>query len=119
MAQRLRAITARVKDRRLDRTPTEFDLLHHLAGHRGRALTRSQLLHDVWGYDSNYHPRTVDVHVQRLRSKLGTECESLIDTVRGVGYMAVLPRRRRTSVTERPRRRTSTVGAATDGGSRI
>jgi DNA-binding winged helix-turn-helix (wHTH) protein len=96
----------------------EFNLLHYLAAHQGRAFTRGQLLHDVWGYDSNYHQRTVDVHVQRLHSKLGTKCESLIDTVRGVGYMALQPRRRRTSVSERPRRRTWTVGAATDGGSR-
>jgi len=110
--------TATVKDRRLDLTPTEFNLLHHLAAHQGRAFTRSQLLHDVWGHDSNYHPRTVDVHVQRLRSKLGTECESLIDTVRGVGYMALQPQRRPTSVSDRPRRRTSTAGAATGDGSR-
>jgi DNA-binding response OmpR family regulator len=110
--------TATVKDRRLDLTPTEFNLLHHLAAHQGRAFTRSQLLHDVWGHDSNYHPRTVDVHVQRLRSKLGTECESLIDTVRGVGYMALQPRRRPTSVSDRPRRRTSTAGAATGDSSR-
>ena len=105
--------SATVKDRRLDLTPTEFNLLDYLAAHRGKAFTRTQLLHDVWGCDSNYHPRTVDVHVQRLRSKLGAEGESLIDTVRGVGYMAVQPPRRRSTGSERPRRCTQPAGAAT------
>jgi DNA-binding response OmpR family regulator len=104
--------TASVRDRRLDLTPTEFDLLNYLAAHRGRAFTRTQLLLTVWGCDSNYHPRTVDVHVQRLRSKLGTECESLIDTVRGVGYMAREPQRARSTRGERPLRVTQPVGAA-------
>jgi DNA-binding response OmpR family regulator len=104
--------TATVNDRRLELTPTEFNLLDYLAAHQGKAFTRSQLLRDVWGCDSNYHPRTVDVHVQRLRSKLGTECESLIDTVRGVGYMALLPQRPRSTGSERPRRVTQSAGAA-------
>jgi DNA-binding winged helix-turn-helix (wHTH) protein len=104
--------TATVRDRRLDLTPTEFNLLNHLAAHQGRAFTRTQLLRDVWGYDSNYHPRTVDVHVQRLRSKLGAESESLIDTVRGVGYMASQPQRRRSTRRKRPVSGTQPVGAA-------
>jgi DNA-binding response OmpR family regulator len=89
--------TATVRDRRLDLTPTEFNLLNYLAAHQGRAFSRTQLLHQLWGCDSNYHPRTVDVHVQRLRSKLGAECESLIGTVRGVGYVMLQPRRRRST----------------------
>jgi DNA-binding response OmpR family regulator len=104
--------TATVRDRRLDLTPTEFNLLNHLAAHQGRVFTRTQLLRDVWGYDSNYHPRTVDVHVQRLRSKLGAESESLIDTVRGVGYMASQPQRRRSTRRKRPVSGTQPVGAA-------
>jgi DNA-binding response OmpR family regulator len=110
--------TATVRDRRVDLTPTEFDLLNYLAAHQGRAFTRPQLLHEVWGCDSNYHPRTVDVHVQRLRSKLGTECESLIGTVRGVGYMAVQPHPRRSTRSERRPSGTQPVGAATHASSR-
>ncbi len=48
-------------------------------------------MHEVWGYDSNGRVRTVDVHVRRLRAKLGPQHESMIDTVRSVGYMAVTP----------------------------
>ena len=48
-------------------------------------------MHEVWGYDCNGRVRTVDVHVRRLRAKLGPEHESMVDTVRGVGYMAVTP----------------------------
>jgi len=110
--------SATVRDRRLELTPTEFNLLTYLAAHQGRAFTRTQLLHEVWGGDSHYHPRTVDVHVQRLRSKLGTECESLIDTVRGVGYKALPPRRRRSTRRERPQRVTQPVGADTRTSSR-
>jgi DNA-binding winged helix-turn-helix (wHTH) protein len=48
-------------------------------------------MHEVWGYDCNGRVRTVDVHVRRLRAKLGREHESMVDTVRGVGYMAATP----------------------------
>jgi DNA-binding response OmpR family regulator len=105
--------TATVRDRRLGLTPTGFNLLNYLAAHQGRAFTRTQLLHEVWGCDSNYHPRTVDVHVQRLRSKLGAECESLIGTVRGVGYVMLQPRRRRSTGSEGPLSGTQPVVAAT------
>ncbi len=54
-------------------------------------FNRQQLLHEVWGYDYFGGTRTVDVHVRRLRAKLGTERESLIGTVRNVGYRFVLP----------------------------
>lgn len=77
--------TARVQDRILDLTYKEFELLHFLTSHSGRVFTREQLLSEVWG--TNYYggTRTVDVHVRRLRAKLGDQ-ESLISTVRGVGY---------------------------------
>ena len=72
-------------------TLTEFKLLNFLVQHAGRAFTRTRLMHEVWGYDCNGRVRTVDVHVRRLRAKLGSEYESMVDTVRGVGYMAVTP----------------------------
>lgn len=75
----------------LSLTATEFKLLNFLVQHAGRAFSRTRLMHEVWGYDCNGRVRTVDVHVRRLRAKLGTQYESMIDTVRGVGYMAVTP----------------------------
>ena len=72
-------------------TPTEFKLLSFLVQHAGRAFTRTRLMHEVWGYDCTGRVRTVDVHVRRLRAKLGPEYDSMVDTVRGVGYMAVTP----------------------------
>lgn len=76
---------ARVHGRTLDLTYKEFELLHFLASNPGRVFTREQLLSDVWGTDYFGGTRTVDVHIRRLRAKLG-EYESLISTVRGVGY---------------------------------
>ena len=77
-----------VSGRPLDLTFKEFELLRHLAQHPGRAFTRPSLLREVWGYDFYGGTRTVDVHVRRLRAKLGPEHESLIETVRSVGYRA-------------------------------
>ncbi len=77
--------TARVHDRLLDLTYKEFELLHFLTSNSGRVFTREQLLSEVWGMDYYGGTRTVDVHVRRLRAKLG-EQEGLISTVRGVGY---------------------------------
>lgn len=77
--------TASLADRDLDLTLTEFKLLNHLVQHAGHAFTRARLLHEVWGHEASR--RTVDVHIQRLRAKLGVEHESIVDTVRGVGYM--------------------------------
>ena len=73
-------------DQPLDLTYTEFELLKYLAIHPGRVFSREQLLAEVWGYDYYGGTRTVDVHVRRLRAKLGPEHESLIGTVRNVGY---------------------------------
>jgi DNA-binding response OmpR family regulator len=76
-------------DRRpLDLTYKEFELLRYLAERPGRVFTRPTLLREVWGYDFYGGTRTVDVHVRRLRAKLGPEHESLVETVRGVGYRA-------------------------------
>jgi DNA-binding response OmpR family regulator len=80
------AYTARLRRRHLDLTYKEFELLRYLAQHPGRVFTRTQLLQEVWGYDYFGGTRTVDVHVRRLRAKLGPEYEHLIGTVRNVGY---------------------------------
>lgn len=77
--------SAKVQGRPLDLTYKEFELLRFLATHPSRVFTREQLLSEVWGYDYFGGTRTVDVHVRRLRAKLG-ELESLIGTVRNVGY---------------------------------
>ena len=82
--------TARLRGRILDLTFKEFELLKFLAQHPGRVFTRAQLLQEVWGYDYFGGTRTIDVHVRRLRAKLGTEYESLIGTVRNVGYRFVM-----------------------------
>ena len=81
--------SARLRGRPLDLTYKEFELLKYLAQHPGRVFTRSQLLQEVWGYDYFGGTRTVDVHVRRLRAKLGADYEVLIGTVRNVGYRFV------------------------------
>jgi DNA-binding response OmpR family regulator len=85
--------TARLKGRALELTYKEFELLKYLAQHAGRVFTRAQLLQEVWGYDFFGGTRTVDVHVRRLRAKLGPGHEQLIGTVRNVGYKFVRPGR--------------------------
>lgn len=77
--------SAKVRGRPLDLTFKEFQLLHFLATHPSRVFTREQLLSEVWGYDYFGGTRTVDVHVRRLRAKLG-DLDHLIGTVRNVGY---------------------------------
>jgi DNA-binding response OmpR family regulator len=72
----------------VDLTYKEFQLLRFLVQRPGRVFTRTDLLLEVWGYDFYGGTRTVDVHVRRLRAKLGVEHEGLIETVRGVGYRA-------------------------------
>jgi DNA-binding response OmpR family regulator len=79
--------------RLLDLTYKEFELLRFLIQRTGRVFTRTELLSEVWGYNFYGGTRTVDVHVRRLRAKLGPESEALIQTVRGVGYRAAEPRR--------------------------
>jgi DNA-binding response OmpR family regulator len=81
--------SAKIRGAALDLTFKEFELLKFLAQHPRRVFTRSQLLQEVWGYDYFGGTRTVDVHVRRLRAKLGSENEALIGTVRNVGYKFV------------------------------
>ena len=101
--------SARVRGVALDLTFKEFELLKFLAQHPKRVFTRSQLLQEVWGYDYFGGTRTVDVHVRRLRAKLGTENEALIGTVRNVGYKFV---------PARPEGRRASPGAANSDGKR-
>jgi len=84
----------RLRGRPLDLTFREFELLKALASAPNRVFTRDLLLQEVWGYDYYGGSRTVDVHVRRLRAKLGPEYESMISTVRGVGYKLVPPGQR-------------------------
>lgn len=84
----------RMRGRPLDLTYKEFQLLSFLAQRPGRVFSRSMLLQEVWGYDFFGGTRTVDVHVRRLRAKLGAEHDSMIATVRNVGYKMEAPPRR-------------------------
>jgi DNA-binding response OmpR family regulator len=85
----------RLRGQPLDLTYKEFELIKTLAHSPNRVFTREMLLSEVWGYDYFGGSRTVDVHIRRLRAKLGPEYESLIVTVRGVGYKLVPPGSRR------------------------
>jgi DNA-binding response OmpR family regulator len=75
----------RLAGRRIELTHQEFELLRYLAQHRGRVFTREALLERAWGYRYAGGTRTVDIHVRRVRAKLG-EAGSLVETVRNVGY---------------------------------
>ncbi len=77
---------ARVAGRPVELTRQEFELLRFLAQHRGKVWTRDQLLTKVWGYRYDGGSRTVDIHIRRLRAKLGAVAGGLIATVRNVGY---------------------------------
>jgi DNA-binding response OmpR family regulator len=80
------AYLVRLRGRPLALAYKEFELLKYLAQHSGQVFSRAQLLQEVWGYDFFGGPRTVDVHIRRLRAKLGAEHEWMIGTVRNVGY---------------------------------
>ncbi|HEX5265166.1 MAG TPA: response regulator transcription factor [Acidimicrobiales bacterium] len=88
----LETYQASVGGRALDLTYMEYELLRFLATHPGRVFTRETLLSRVWGYEYYGGARTVDVHVRRLRAKLGEENAALISTVRSVGYRFGQPR---------------------------
>jgi len=77
-----------VDDKKVDLSPTEFRLLKFFSQHPGRVYSRDQLLNHVWGDDAFVEPRTVDVHIRRLRAQIekDTEKPEYILTVRGVGY---------------------------------
>ncbi|HEV7628530.1 MAG TPA: response regulator transcription factor [Streptomyces sp.] len=109
--------SAKLKGRVLDLTFKEFELLKYLAQHPGRVFTRAQLLQEVWGYDYFGGTRTVDVHVRRLRAKLGPEHESLIGTVRNVGYRFVSPDKGEKSAEEK--RAAADARAVTDAATRV
>jgi DNA-binding response OmpR family regulator len=86
LALNLETYQASIAGRPLDLTYMEYELLKFLAGNPGRVFTREILLSRVWGYEYYGGARTVDVHVRRLRAKLGEEHAGLIQTVRSVGY---------------------------------
>lgn len=79
-----------IDSRQLALTFKEFELLRFLAAHPGRVHTREALLNQVWGYEYFGGLRTVDVHVRRIRAKLGARHENFIQTVHGVGYKFVV-----------------------------
>ena len=80
----------RVKGIQIELTLKEYELLKHLVTHQGRVFTRGDLLDRIWGYDYYGGMRTVDVHIRRVRSKLGTSGKA-VTTVRGVGYKFDFP----------------------------
>jgi DNA-binding response OmpR family regulator len=88
----LETYQAGIGGRPLDLTYMEYELLKFLATHPGKVFTRETLLSRVWGYEYYGGARTVDVHVRRLRAKLGEEHVNLISTVRSVGYRFGQPR---------------------------
>ncbi len=67
-------------------TKKEFELIHYLASRPGRVITRDTLLNAIWGYDVVVIDRTIDVHIRKIREKLGEEFAGMIETVKGVGY---------------------------------
>jgi DNA-binding response OmpR family regulator len=79
----------RLDGRRIELTHQELALLRFLAQHRGRVFSRDQLLDRVWGYQYGGGTRTVDIHVRRIRAKLGAAAGGLVETVRNVGYRFV------------------------------
>jgi hypothetical protein len=83
--------TAQLNGAELDLTYLEFELLAHLVAHPNRVHTRDQLVTTVWGYGHVGDGRTVDVHIARLRRKLGVEHRKAIQTVRRVGYKYTPP----------------------------
>lgn len=82
----LETYQASIEGRPLDLTYMEYELLKFLAQNPGKVFTREMLLSRVWGYEYYGGARTVDVHIRRLRAKLGEEHANLIQTVRSVGY---------------------------------
>jgi DNA-binding response OmpR family regulator len=86
LALNLETYQASISGRPLDLTYMEYELLKFLAQNPGKVFTREMLLSRVWGYEYYGGARTVDVHIRRLRAKLGEEHANLIQTVRSVGY---------------------------------
>ena len=86
LALNLETYQAAISGKPLDLTYMEYELLKFLASHPGKVFTRETLLSRVWGYEYYGGARTVDVHIRRLRAKLGEQHAALIQTVRSVGY---------------------------------
>ncbi|MGZ7008175.1 MAG: winged helix-turn-helix domain-containing protein, partial [Ilumatobacteraceae bacterium] len=86
LALNVETYQASIEGRPLDLTYMEYELLKFLAQNPGKVFTREILLSRVWGYEYYGGARTVDVHIRRLRAKLGEEQANLIQTVRSVGY---------------------------------
>jgi DNA-binding response OmpR family regulator len=107
--------SAKLRSRSLDLTFKEFELLKFLAQHPGRVFTRAHLLQEVWGYDYFGGTRTVDVHIRRLRAKLGPEYDMMIGTVRNVGYRFVPPKPGETESGPMARGGTGITGEASTG----
>jgi DNA-binding response OmpR family regulator len=76
-------------EHKFDLTYKEFELLRYLVENRGKVFSRKDLLNRIWGVEYIGGTRTVDVHIRRLRSKLGGQFNSIIETVRNVGYRCV------------------------------
>lgn len=94
-------LTLHAPDMEISLRRMEFLLLEKLLSYPGRIFTRNQLMDDLWGYDNESGPRTVDTHIRRLRKKLAGVEDIRITTVRGLGYRAAMPRRlRRSSAAE-------------------
>jgi DNA-binding response OmpR family regulator len=83
--------SVRLRGRSLDLSYKEFELLRFLAAHPNQVFSRDRLLRELWGYDYVGGHRTVDMHVRRLRAKLGSSHDTLIGTVRNVGYKLACP----------------------------
>ena len=92
LALNLETYQAAIAGKPLDLTYMEYELLKFLSSHPGKVFTREVLLSRVWGYEYYGGARTVDVHIRRLRAKLGEEHANLIHTVRSVGYRFGQPR---------------------------
>ena len=83
------ALTVAMGDTIIALRPKEFGLLYLLLSYPGKIFTRQTLMDEIWGYDSDTDPRTVDVHIKRLREKFADSADFRIDTVRGLGYKAI------------------------------
>ena len=86
-------MTVETRDGEIELRRMEFLLLEKLMSYPGKVFSRPQLMDDLWGYESESDPRTVDTHIRRLRKKLHSVEDIRIQTVRGLGYRAVVPRR--------------------------
>jgi len=96
-----RTLTVQYDGGEIELRRLEFLLLEKLLSYPGRIFTRSQLMDELWGYDSQSDPRTVDTHIRRLRKKLRDVEDIRIQTIRGLGYRASMPRKLRKAEAEK------------------